>query len=409
MRSERFEFPGAQGHALAARLDLPVGRPKAYALFAHCFTCTKDIFAAARVAAGLTDHGIAVLRFDFTGLGHSQGEFANTNFSSNVGDLIAAADHLRQTRSAPQIMIGHSLGGAAVLAAAEAVPEAKAIATIGAPFDPAHVAHHFREKLEEINEKGETEVAIAGRPFRVQRQFLEDLQSQKQAERIGTLRRALLVFHAPTDATVGIENASQIFSAAKHPKSFVSLDDADHLLTRRQDADYVATVLTAWASRFVDTGPETADVRFADPSMLVVQETGAGKFQQTVRAGNHRFLADEPLSVGGDDSGPSPYDMLLAALGACTAMTLRLYAERKGLALDRVAVGLTHDRVHAEDCAACETEQGLVDTINRSIQLDGPLDAAERTRLLEIADKCPVHRLLTSADVVIDTAEAPPD
>ena len=407
MPSERFEFPGAQGHALAARLDLPAGRPRAYALFAHCFTCTKDIFAAARVAAGLTDHGIAVLRFDFTGLGHSQGEFANTNFSSNVGDLIAAADHLRRTHSAPQIMIGHSLGGAAVLAAAEAVSEVRAIATIGAPFDPAHVVHHFKGSLEEIKEKGETEVAIAGRPFRVQQQFLEDLQSQKQAERIGTLRRALLVFHAPTDATVGIENASQIFSAAKHPKSFVSLDDADHLLTRRQDADYVATVLTAWASRFVETEPEAADVRFADPSMLVVQETGAGKFQQRVRAGNHRFLADEPLSVGGDDSGPNPYDMLLAALGACTAMTLRLYAERKGLALDRVAVGLTHDRIHAEDCAACETQQSMVDRISRSIRLEGQFDEAERARLLEIADKCPVHRLLTSAEVFIDTAEAP--
>ena len=409
MPSERFEFPGAQGHALAARLDLPAGPPKAYALFAHCFTCTKDIFAAARVAAGLTDHGIAVLRFDFTGLGHSQGEFANTNFSSNVGDLIAAADHLRRAHSAPQIMIGHSLGGAAVLAAAEAVPEAKAIATIGAPFDPAHVAHHFKESLEEINSKGETEVAIAGRPFRVQRQFLQDLQSQRQAERIGALRRALLVFHAPTDGTVGIENASQIFSAAKHPKSFVSLDDADHLLTRRQDADYVATVLTAWASRFVETEVEKEDIRFADPAMVVVQETGAGKFQQTVRAGNHRFAADEPLAMGGDDSGPSPYDLLLAALGACTAMTLRLYAERKGIALDRVAVGLAHDRIHAEDCAACETEQGMVDRINRSIHLEGQFDEAERARLLEIADKCPVHRLLTSAEVLIDTAEAPAD
>ena len=409
MRSERFEFPGAQGHALAARLDLPAGRPKAYALFAHCFTCTKDIFAAARVAAGLTGHGIAVLRFDFTGLGHSQGEFANTNFSSNVGDLIAAADHLRRTQSPPQILVGHSLGGAAVLAAAEAVPEARAVATIGAPFDPAHVAHHFKDKLEEIDEKGEAEVAIAGRPFQVQKQFLDDLQGQKQAERIGALKRALLVFHAPTDATVGIENASQIFSAAKHPKSFVSLDDADHLLTRRRDADYVATVLTAWASRFVETAPDPENVRFSDPSMLVVQETGAGKFQHKVLAGQHRFLADEPLSVGGDDSGPNPYDLLLAALGACTGMTLRLYAERKGLALDRVAVGLTHDRIHAEDCEACETQEGMVDRIRRSIRLDGRLDDTDRAKLMEIADKCPVHRLLTSSEVIVDTAEQPAD
>lgn len=407
MRSQRFEFPGAQGHALAARLDLPLGRPRAYALFAHCFTCTKDIFAAARVAAGLTAHGIAVLRFDFTGLGHSQGEFANTNFSSNVGDLVAAADHLRQTEEAPQILVGHSLGGSAVLAAAEAIPEARAVATIGAPFEPAHVAHHFKDKLEEIDAKGEAEVAIAGRPFQVQKQFLDDLQGQKQSDRIAALRRALLIFHAPTDTTVGIENASRIFAAAKHPKSFVSLDDADHLLTRRQDADYVATVLTAWASRFVESEPEAEDVRFADPAMLVVQETGAGKFQHRIRIGQHRFLADEPLSVGGDDSGPSPYDLLLAALGACTGMTLRLYAERKGLALDRVAVGLTHDRIHAEDCETCETQQGMVDRIGRSIRLDGRLTEAERRRLLEIADKCPVHRLLTEAEVVVETAEQP--
>lgn len=397
-RSEKITFTGAQGAALAARLDLPTAKPAAYALFAHCFTCTKDIFAASRIAEGLTNHGIAVLRFDFTGLGASEGEFANTNFSSNVGDLVAATEHMRQALEAPKILIGHSLGGAAVLAAAGRVPEARAVCTIGAPADPAHVAHHFQEARAEIEAKGEAEVLLAGRPFRIKKQFLDDIASQKLETAIGSLRKALLIFHSPVDKIVGIDNAARIFQAAKHPKSFVSLDDADHLLGRKADAAYVADVIAAWAARYISApAAKPQAVPAAEPGTVVVAETREGKFQQLISVGGkHLLTADEPASYGGDDSGPGPYDFLLAGLGACTSMTLRLYAERKGLPLERVQVTLRHGKIHAEDCATCETKEGMVDRIERVIELEGNLDGEARQRLMEIADKCPVHRTLHS-------------
>ncbi len=406
-RSEKLNFEGATGEELAARLDLPEGTPRAYALFAHCFTCTKDIFAASRIAGGLADNGIAVLRFDFTGLGHSNGEFANTNFSSNVADLLKAADHLRKAYEAPKLLVGHSLGGAAVLAAAPRVPEALAVATIGAPADPGHVQHLFQDARPEIEAKGEAEVLLAGRQFRIKKQFLEDIESHKLAEAIGSLRKALLVFHAPRDATVGIDNAGRIFAAAKHPKSFVSLDDADHLLTRKADGIYVANVLSAWATRYLDGEPagKSMPALCAEPGTVVVQETGEGRFTQRIAAGKHLLSADEPPSVGGGDTGPTPYDLLLAGLGACTSMTLRLYAAHKKWPLERVTVTLRHDKIHAQDCADCETKEGRLDRIERRVAIDGPLDAAQRQRLLEIADKCPVHRTLES-EVVVETALA---
>jgi putative redox protein len=403
--SEKLSFAGTGGQELAARLEKPRGRSHAVALFAHCFTCTKDIFAAARIAAGLASRGIAVLRFDFTGLGHSEGEFANTNFSSNVDDLVAAADHLRSLGTAPKIVIGHSLGGAAVLAAAGRIPEAVAVATIGAPADPAHVQHLFQAARPEIEAKGEAEVLLAGRPFTIKKQFLEDIEATRLETAIGDLRKALLVFHAPRDATVGIENAGRIFGAAKHPKSFVSLDDADHLLTRRQDANYVAEVLAAWAGRYL--GLAQAEPLKAATGTVVVQEAGEGKFAQHVAAGPHQLRADEPLSVGGEDSGPGPYDLVMAGLGACTSMTLRLYAERKGWPLERVTVTLSHDKIHAEDCADCETKSGRLDRIDRRLLVEGALDDEQRARLLEIADKCPVHRTLES-EVVVTTGLEPP-
>jgi putative redox protein len=403
--SEKLSFAGTGGQELAARLEKPRGRSHAVALFAHCFTCTKDIFAAARIAAGLASRGIAVLRFDFTGLGHSEGEFANTNFSSNVDDLVAAADHLRSLGTAPKIVIGHSLGGAAVLAAAGRIPEAVAVATIGAPADPAHVQHLFQAARPEIEAKGEAEVLLAGRPFTIKKQFLEDIEATRLEAAIGDLRKALLVFHAPRDATVGIENAGRIFGAAKHPKSFVSLDDADHLLTRRQDANYVAEVLAAWAGRYL--GLAQAEPLKAASGTVVVQEAGEGKFAQHVAAGPHQLRADEPLSVGGEDSGPGPYDLVMAGLGACTSMTLRLYAERKGWPLERVTVTLSHDKIHAEDCADCETKSGRLDRIDRRLLVEGALDDEQRARLLEIADKCPVHRTLES-EVVVTTGLEPP-
>ena len=401
MPAERFDFVNAQGQRLAALLDMPPGEPKAYALFAHCFTCGKDVHAARRIAQALTALGIGVLLFDFTGLGSSEGEFANTTFSSNVADLLAAAGALRERRRAPAILLGHSLGGAAVLAAAVDVPEARAVVTIAAPSDPAHVIGLFRDRLQDIAQQGEVEVTLEGRRFRISRAFLDDVAEQNLRQRIAHLRKALLIFHSPTDDRVGIENASRIFEAAKHPKSFVSLAGADHLLSRPSDASYVANVVAAWAERYLDllgSQPATAD------NDVLVSETRRSRFEQEVSIGRHRLLADEPVSVGGLDSGPGPYDLLLAGLGACTSMTLRLYAERKSLPLDHVTVRLSHSKIHAADCESCETKEGMLDRIERVITLAGELDDDQRARLLEIADKCPVHRTLTS-EIEIRTRE----
>ena len=402
MPSERFEFANARGEKLSAALERPAGPPLAFALFAHCFTCGKDNLAAKRIAQALTARGIAVLRFDFTGLGASEGDFANTTFSSNVADLVAAAGHLRETYQAPAILIGHSLGGAAVLAAAREIPEARAVATIGAPADPSHVTGLFREHVDAINEKGEVEVALAGRPFRIRREFLDDVAMHRLEEHVGHLRKALLVLHSPTDDTVGIENASAIFTTAKHPKSFVSLSGADHLLSKRPDAVYVADVVAAWSERYLDMVPEPDEMPIQG---VLVGETRDGKFEQSVVIGKHRYLADEPMSVGGNGSGPSPYEYLLAGLGACTSMTIRLYAELKKIPLARVSVLLRHDKIHATDCENCETKEGKIDRIEREIRLEGDLTAEQRGKLLEIADKCPVHRTLHS-EIDIRTKEA---
>jgi uncharacterized OsmC-like protein/alpha-beta hydrolase superfamily lysophospholipase len=408
MPAEKFDFRSADGHTLAALLDRPEGAVRAVALFAHCFTCGKDNKAARRIAEGLKLHGIAVLRFDFTGLGGSEGEFANTTFSSNVDDLVAAADHLREKVAAPAILIGHSLGGAAVLAAAHRIAEARAVVTINAPCDPAHVAGLLGEHVDKIRAHGEVEVTLAGRPFRIRRALLDDVAKQKLTERIKNLNKALLIFHSPNDETVDIDNASHIFLAAKHPKSFISLAGADHLLSRASDAAYVANVIAAGAERYLDmpTGAAAEAQALAEVAAdtVLVRETHRGKFQQEVVVGRHRFLADEPVTVGGMDSGPGPYDLLLAGLGACTAMTLRLYADRKQLPLEQTTVRLRHDKIHAADCAECETKEGMIDRIDRAITLQGDLNAEQRARLMEIADKCPVHRTLES-EIDIRTVE----
>jgi uncharacterized OsmC-like protein/fermentation-respiration switch protein FrsA (DUF1100 family) len=385
MPTQAIRFPGRGGRELTARLDTPAGAPRAYALFAHCFTCSKDSKAAAYVAQALAGHGIATLRFDFSSL----------EFTSNLEDLRSAAAWLRERRAAPQILAGHSLGGAAVLAVAAQIPEARAVATLGAPYDPGHVSR----LVEDPRPAGDAlEVRIAGRQFRVDKRFFEDLAGQRAGETIAQLRKPLLVLHSPRDTVVGIDNASQIFLAAKHPKSFVSLDRADHLLTQRADAAYAATVLAAWASRYLDAEPEPSE---AVPGVRV-EEAGEGRFAQLVSVGRHRFRADEPAAVGGDDSGPGPYDLLLAGLGACTSMTVRMYAERKKWPLARVTVDLKHDKVHAADCAESETREGRIDRIERVLTLEGDLDDAQRARLLEIAGLCPVHRTL-HAPVAIET------
>jgi putative redox protein len=404
MPAERFDFPNAQGQTLAALLDRPDGPTRAVALFAHCFTCGKDNKAARFIAHGLKLRGIAVLRFDFTGLGASEGEFANTTFSSNVDDLVAAADHLRKNVGVPAILIGHSLGGAAVLAASHRIADARAVVTIAAPFDPAHVKGLLGDHIDDIKEKGEVEVTLVGRPFRIRRELLDDVAEQKLAGRIADLHKALLVFHSPTDDTVGIDNASRIFLAAKHPKSFISLSGADHLLRKPNDAIYVAHVIAAWAERYLELQAAVDADETSVPGTVVVRETRNGNLQNQVIAGTHQFLADEPVNVGGMNSGPGPYDLLLAALGACTSMTVRLYADRKQWPLKRTTVKLKHGRIYAQDCAECETKEGKIDHIDRVISFEGELDAEQHKRLLEIADKCPVHHTLTS-EVIIKTTE----
>jgi len=382
MRTEPFEFQGEHGSRLVGRLDLPDGPPHAYALFAHCFTCTKESLAAVRIGRALAGQGIGVLRFDFTGLGQSGGDFADSTFSGSVQDLLAAARAMGDAGKAPALLIGHSLGAAAVLAAAAELPNVKAIATIGAPCDVHHVTRLFGEDLKTLLEQGEAEVKLGGRPFKMRRSFVDDLSSHDQKQRIGSLRRALLVMHAPTDRTVDIDNAAQIFLAAKHPKSFVSLDSADHLLTRSTDSAYAAEVISAWATRYLGKAPPRSA---REPGQVVVEETGEGDFQVEVLAGEVRFLADEPVEGGGMGSGPTPYDLLCAALGACTAMTVRMYARRKALPLRRVRVCVGHARTKGEDPP---------DGFLREVALEGDLTDEERSRLIEIAERCPVHASL---------------
>ncbi len=394
---EKLTFENREGAKLAALLERPSTKPAAYALFAHCFTCSKDIAAASRISRALAAHGIAVLRFDFTGLGNSEGDFANTNFSSNVSDLVCAADQLKKQYEAPSLLVGHSLGGAAVLAAASEIKEAKAVVTIGAPADPAHVSHLFESSRAEIESQGSAVVNLAGRKFEIKKQFLDDIASQSLKDRIKKLRKALLIFHSPVDDIVGIDNASAIFQAALHPKSFISLDKADHLLSKRVDSEYVAATISAWAGRYV-LAEESANAeerpKVADGEVLVREDDRA--FAQDIFTDQHHLRADEPASYGGTDSGPSPYEYLLAGLGACTAMTVRMYAKHKSLALERVSVRLRNDKIHAKDCEECETREGRIDRIEREIKLDGDLTDEQRKRLMEIADRCPVHRTLHS-------------
>jgi putative redox protein len=392
IRTTRLTFDGAQGKPLDARFDHPVGPLRATALFAHCFTCGKDLAAASRICRALAHRGIGVLRFDFTGLGHSEGEFENTDFSSNIEDLARAADHLRATAGAPALLVGHSLGGTAVLAAAERIPEATAVVTIAAPSGPEHLKRLLAPALGAIGETGVSDVVLAGRRFRIRQEMIADLEAHPLRERIAALRRALLILHAPLDDTVGIDNASEIFLAARHPKSFVSLDGADHLLSRRADAEYAAEVIAAWAERYLPPPPD--DARRSEPGEVRVEETREGRFTNEVVIGSHRLRADEPTDAGGDDTGPSPYGYLAAALGACTSMTLRMYADRKQWPLEQVSVTVAHEKIHAADCEECETKTGRIDRFDRTLSLAGPLDPEQRARLLAMADRCPVHQTL---------------
>ncbi|MEM7662018.1 MAG: bifunctional alpha/beta hydrolase/OsmC family protein [Pseudomonadota bacterium] len=387
-------FQGANGQTLSGRLDIPDGGARAFALFAHCFSCSKDIAAARQIAVAMNENGIGLLRFDFTGLGASEGSFSDTNFSTNLDDLEAAAAWLENTYGAPQLLIGHSLGGAAVVAVANRLPAVKAVATIGAPSDADHVIHQFGSRLEEIATTGEAEVDLAGRPFTIKKQFVDDVSGAKVREAAAGLGRPLLVLHAPLDDVVGLENATGLFTSAKHPKSFVSLDGADHLLSNGEDARFAANIISSWFGRYIDEKGSPGATETVDDGVLV-EETGAGKFQAKVVTGRHSLLADEPTSVGGDDSGPSPYDLVSAGLGACTTMTLRMYAERKDWPVGKISVHVSHAKDYADDCANCE-EGSRIDIFERRISVGGDLTAEQHNRMIEIADKCPVHRTLES-------------
>jgi putative redox protein len=412
-RADRITFIGSQGTELSARLDRPATPPIAYALFAHCFTCSKEGFAASRIAAALTDAGFGVLRFDFTGLGASDGEFANTNFSSNIEDLGRAAQWLAEHERAPQLLVGHSLGGAAVLALGATMDSVRAVATIGAPADVTHVTRLIGDDgLARIDADGEAPITIAGRPFVIRKQFVDDLRSQRLTERIAKMRAALLVLHSPIDNLVGVEHAAAIFAAARHPKSYIGLDRADHLLSRREDATFVAMMIGTWARRYV-RDESGAAAKPSPTAQVVVAETTQGTFLNHVVAGDHHFLADEPVSAGGFDAGPSPYDLLAAALGACTSMTMRLYADRKGLPVTRISVEVEHAKVHADDCMECAAAEGaprpggMVDRFERRIRLEGELSDDDRDRLAAIANRCPVHRTLEGSSTIVTRLASP--
>ena len=401
MKQKKITFANEQGVQLAALLDLPEDeQPLAFALFAHCFTCGKNLAAARHIARALSRQRIAVLRFDFTGLGESEGEFAETTFSSNVRDLIAAARFLEENYQAPRILVGHSLGGTAALEAAGAIPSVAAVATIAAPCHPRHVAALFKEAREEIERAGEATVRLAGREFDIRREFLDDLETQQTREKVARLRAALLIMHSPRDLVVGIDNAAEIYQAAKHPKSFISLDPADHLLSRREDSRYAGEMIAAWVRRYLETAEEAVPAEVIDNR--VTARTGAEGFRTDLFANGYALVADEPEAYGGSGQGPSPYDYLQAALGACTSMTVQMYARRKQWPLESAIVRLRHEKIHAEDCEHCEEKDGKIDRFERELELKGALTGEQRQRLLEIAEKCPVHRTL-QAEVLIDT------
>ena len=398
MPTDRITFQGHAGQ-LDARLDLPEGPHLATAVFAHCFTCGKDIPAARRVAARLTTMGIAVLRFDFTGLGHSEGEFANTSFTSNVQDIEKAVEYLNERNMPPSLLIGHSLGGAAVLKATANLDQIKAVATLGAPFDPEHVTQNFSDALPQIISEGVAEVSLGGRPFKIGKDFIEDVAQGSLTPAISRLNAALMILHAPRDTVVSIDNASEIFLAAKHPKSFVTLDDADHLITKGEHAEYAADIIATWAKKYLALKPPAPPIGAPEGIVRSSEADPKGFLQDITHGTRHHILADEPRAYGGTNQGLSPYGLLSAGLAACTSMTIRMYARRKEWPLEHVSVDVSHNKVHAQDAGT--TTEDKIDEWKRRITLSGALDGDQRARLLEIADKCPVHRTLERTSKVI--------
>jgi len=401
MNTTKVEFRNKEDQLLSGRLEMPVDRhPHNYVLFAHCFTCTKNLSAVRNISKALTSKGFAVLRFDFTGLGESEGDFADTNFSGNVEDLVAASNYLSENYEAPSLLIGHSLGGAAVIFAAKEIPSVHAIATMGAPANPVHVKHLLKSGIAEIKETGQAVVHLSGRDFTIKKQFLDDLETKSLPETAKALRKPLLIMHSPQDDTVGIKNAEEIYVAAHHPKSFVSLDGADHLLFNKNDSQYVGEVISGWARRYLDIS-EKIRPTLKTNHQVVASLDAEDSFTTQMKVGHHYMLADEPESFGGNDFGPSPYELVSAGLSACTAMTLQMYAKRKEWPLENVEVHTSYSKSHAEDCRNCEDDTAKIDTFHRELKLTGNLDEKQRERLVQIADKCPVHKTLHSETQVI--------
>lgn len=403
MGLQKVTFKNSQGQTLVGRLELPVDRhPHNFAIFAHCFTCNKNLLAVKNIGKGLTSHGFGVLRFDFTGLGESEGDFADTNFSGNVGDLVAAADFLKENYKAPTLIIGHSLGGAASIFAAQEIASIQAVATIGAPSNPVHVKHLLKSGIDEIQAEGKAVVNLSGRDFTIKKQFLDDLETKSLPETAKALRKPLLIMHSPQDDTVGIKNAEEIYVASHHPKSFVSLDGADHLLSRKEDSIYVGEVIAGWAKRYLDVS-NIVDTSLKTKHQVAASLDANDGFTTQMKVGNHYMIADEPETYGGNDFGPSPYELVSAGLSACTVMTIQMYAKRKGWPVDNVEVHTSYSKTHAEDCENCETDSAKIDTFHREIKLTGDLDEKQRARIMEIADKCPVHKTLHSTTQIIST------
>ncbi|MBW1295904.1 bifunctional alpha/beta hydrolase/OsmC family protein [Aquimarina litoralis] len=399
MSLSKISFINNEGQVLSGRLELPADQhPHNFALFAHCFTCNKNLGAVRNISRALTSQGFGVLRFDFTGLGESEGDFADTNFSGNVDDLIAAADFLAENYQAPSLLVGHSLGGAASIFAASKIEAIKAVATIGAPSDPTHVQHLLRSGLAEIEANGKAVINLSGRDFTIKKQFLDDLETKSLASVAKNLNKALLVLHSPQDTTVGIKNAEEIYHAAKHPKSFVTLDGADHLLMRKEDSIYAGNVIAGWSSRYIDIPEEP---KLKSKHQVVASLGNDEGYTTQMKVGNHYMVADEPETVGGNDFGPSPYEFVSAGLSACTAMTIKMYVSRKGWDLKNVEVHTSYDKRHIEDCENCEDPTAKIDTFDREIKLEGDLDEKQIARILQIADKCPVHKTLHTETQVI--------
>ncbi|SIS63798.1 putative redox protein [Zobellia uliginosa] len=401
MSLQKVRFKNKDGQDLVGRLELPANRhPHNFAIFAHCFTCTKNLTAVRNISKALTSNGFGVLRFDFTGLGESDGDFENTNFSGNVEDLIAASDYLEKNYQAPTLLVGHSFGGAAIIFAADRIDSIKALATIGAPSNPIHIEHLLQEGIPEIEKSGKAVVNLNGRDFTIKKQFLDDLQHKPLSQTLGQLRKPILILHSPQDTTVEIKNAEEIYVAARHPKSFISLDGADHLLSNKRDSFYAGEVISGWAKRYLDLDTTRKEEPKTKHQVVASLDHDDG-FSTQMKVGNHFLTADEPVDVGGNDFGPSPYELVSAGLSACTAMTVQMYAKRKAWVIDNIEVHTSHNRSHVADCQDCESDDSKIDTFEREIKLTGPLDEKQKKRILQIADKCPVHKTLHSQIQVI--------